>query len=180
MLIIGKISLTATLILMISVVASIFGILDNRYVKMIMYAVFVVQTMLLIIVIIILILKKRKMKGVRIIRYQLQNQPVKGETNIISEKISPTNPMKSTLFKIFLEIDNISEPPEIGIGIYKITTEKIIPDIKNHVVNINSGMVDHSFIFDADVIVRPEEQINFQVKKDTTIKLFFLGEFYVP
>ena len=80
--------------------------------------------------------------------------------------------------QIFLEIENVESPPDIGI--FKMCAERILLDIEDNIININSGIVENSFIFDADVIVRPDEKINFKLKKDTTIKLFFLGEFYTP
>lgn len=178
MFIITKISLTSTLILAISVIAKMLGILDGKYVTMTLYVTLVIQALLLLVVIHILIIRRRKMTGIRIVRYQLHDTPVKGETNIIPEKIFPTNPRKSAQFKIFLEIDNVSEIPEVGIS--KIAAEKIILDINNHIININSSIVNHNFIFDADVIVSPGEEINFQIKKDTFIKVFFLGEYYTP
>lgn len=100
------------------------------------------------------------------------------ETQIYFQNISSTNPRKSALFKVFLEIENVSEPPEIGIS--KDGVKRELPNIKDHIVNINSGKINENFIFDAELIVRPNENINFQVKKDAVIKLFFLGEFYIP
>ena len=66
---IGRILFMSTLLLGISVIARMMGILDSKYMTMIMYVVFAIQTILLIIVIIVLIKKNRRTKGVRIIRY---------------------------------------------------------------------------------------------------------------
>lgn len=177
MFIITRISLTTTSIMAMTVLAKLLGILDSRYANMIIYGGVAIHTILLIIVIIVFI-KTRRIHEVRIIRYQLHDKPVKGETNILPEDISTTNPRKYAIFKIFLKIDNVSEAPEIGI--FKMAEEKFVPDIKKHIININTGMVDHSFMFDADVIVNPGEKINFQIKKDTIINTFFLGESYTP
>lgn len=173
-----KLSLIAILIMLIALVSEIAGILDKRYSNIIMFGILAIQTVFLAIFVTIVIMKKRILNGVRIVRYQLHDTLVKGETDIIPENISPTNPRKSAIFKIFLEIENVSEIPEIGIS--KTGLGRVIPDIKNHIININSGIADNNFIFNADVIVRPGEKINFQIKKDTTVKLFFLGEIYMP
>lgn len=178
MLIITKISLAAFILVTIAMAAKALGVLDKRYSDMIMLGALALQTIILGLLIIILIMKRRKLHGVKIIRYQLHDIFVKGDTNILSDNVSPTNPRKSALFKIFLEIENISETPEIGIS--KIGSGRVIPNIKDHIININSGMVNNNFIFDADIIVGPNEKINFRIKKDTVVKLFFLGEFYIP
>lgn len=174
----SKLSLVATFILLIAFIAETFGILDRRYADMIMNVVLAVQLILLAILIVILIIRRKGINGVKMIRYQFSDRFVKGDTYILPEYVSTTNPRKSALFKIFLEIKDIREPPEIGIS--KIGAEQVVPDIKDHIVNINSGMIENSFIFDADIIVKPGEKINFQLKKDTIIKSFFLGEFYIP
>jgi hypothetical protein len=162
----------------ITLLARLFDILDERYSNMILIGSLLIQTFLLIIGTVILILKTRKINGVKIPRYQFYDTMVKGDTNIIPENISPTNPRKRAIFKIFLAIENISDPPDIGI--FKMNVGKNIPDIKDQIVNLNSGLVDNNFIFDADIIVEPGEKINFRLKKDTVVKLFFLGEFYLP
>lgn len=179
MFILTKLSLAAFLIVSATIVAEATGILDSRYSKIILYSVLAIQVVLLAIsTVIFIIIKKRRMHGVRIVRYQLHDTLVKGNTDILPENISPTNPRKSALFKIFLEIENVSEIPEIGI--FKMDIGSVVPDIKDHITSVRSGMIDNSFVFNADVIVKPGEKINFQIKKDTTVKLFFLGEVYTP
>ena len=178
MFIITKISLAASLIMLMALASEMLGILDRRCADIIMFAVLAIQTVFLAILITIFVMKKRMTRGIRIIRYQLHDTLVKGETDILPENMSPTNPRKFALFKIFLEIENVSEAPEIGIS--KTGLGRVIPDIKDHIVNINSGIVENNFIFDADVIVRPGEKINFHIKKDAIVKLFFLGEIYIP
>ena len=173
-----KVSLVASIVMIITFVVESLGILDKRYASAIMDAVLVLQIALLIMAIIIFVMKSRKMHGIKIIRYQISNKLIKGDTNILPENLFPTNPRKPALFKIFLEIENVESPPDIGI--FKMCAERILLDIEDNIININSGIVENSFIFDADVIVRPDEKINFKLKKDTTIKLFFLGEFYTP
>ena len=176
-------SLIASLIILITGIAKKFDVLDERYSTMIMIGILVIQTILFILVFFIIIISKRKITAhknheVRIIRFKFKDRFIKGNTDILPENIYPTNPMKSALFKIYLEIENVSEIPEIGIS--KTSTERIIPDIKKHIVNFNTEMGNNNFIFDADIIVDPNEKINFRINKDTVIKLFFLGECYLP
>lgn len=178
MFIFSKLSLTASLILLIALIAETIGILDKRYLTMIMYIVLVIQVMIFVLLIVIVINRRGIINGVKMIRYQFSDRLVKGNTCILPEYISTTNPGKSALFKIFLEIKDIREPPEIGIS--KIGVETVTPDIKDHIIKVNSCIIDNSFIFDVDILVKPWEKINFQLKKDTTIKSFFLGEFYIP
>lgn len=173
-----KLSLAAILTVIITLFLETLDILDEKYSHIILFGIGVIQIVFLAIFIIIVIIKKRRMNGVKIIRYQLHDTMVKGETDILPENMSPTNPRKSAMFKIFLEIENISETPEIGI--YKMSLGRVVPNIKDYIVNINFGKVDNNFIFNADVMVGPDEKINFQIKKDTIIKLFFLGEIYLP
>ncbi len=45
---------------------------------------------------------------------------------------------------------------------------------------LHSGIVNNNFIFIADIIVVPKEMINFLLEKDTIVKLFVLGELYIP
>lgn len=138
----------------------------------------IASLIIIVLIMIFILMRRQKFNGVKIIRYQFCDRSVKGDTNILPENISSTNPRKSALFKVFLEIENVSEPPEIGIS--KDGVKRELPNIKDHIVNINSGKIKENFIFDAELIVRPNEKINFQIKKDTVIKLFFLGEFYIP
>ena len=178
-----KISLIVTLALLVSTVARISGILDDGYISIIMDVLLIIQAVILSLLVAILIIKRQKMNGVKIVRYKFDNKFIKGNTDIIPECVSPTSPRKPALFKVFLEIDienikNMEEPPEFGI--FKIGTGKAPQDIKNHIINANSGIIENSFIFDADIIVSPGEKINFRIKKDTIIKSFFLGEIYIP
>ena len=118
------------------------------------------------------------MNGVKIMRYRFSDRLVKGATNIIPENISPTNPKKPAIFKVLLEIRDVDEPPEFGIAKINIGAKTL--KIEDNVSNIISGIADNNFLFSADIIVRPGEKINFQLKKDANVKLFLLGEIYIP
>lgn len=118
------------------------------------------------------------MNGVKIARYKIDNRLVKGDVDMLPIYVFSTNPRKLALFKVFIEIENVKEPPEFEM--FKMSAEKASQNITDHIVNINSGVIENSFIFDADIIVKPGEKINFRLKKDTIVKLFFLVEFYIP
>jgi hypothetical protein len=158
--------------------AATLNILDKRYTFTIMIVAAVIQAILLCLLVASVIMRSRKMRGVKMARYQCHDRFVKGNDYILPEHVSTTNPRKSAIFKILIEIKDVSEPPEITIS--KIGVVPVEQDIKSHIVNVESFALDNSFLFDADIIVKPGEKINFGFKKDTMIKSFFLGEFYVP
>lgn len=55
-----------------------------------------------------------------------------------------------------------------------------MPDVKKQVLNVNTGISNDLFIFHVDMLVRPDEKINFKFKNDANIKTFLLGELYIP
>lgn len=179
MFIITKASLVSTLTLIIGIILGRFGILDEKYVNIIVDANIIVQSILLVIFTILLIHFRNRPKGVKILRYQFENKLIKGDTDILSKPISSTNPRKFAIFKIYLEVKEFTEPPEFGI-IKTCGHGKSISDIKKHLLNINSCIIEDTFIFYADVIVMPEEKVNFKFKKDTNVKSFLLSELYMP
>lgn len=174
----SKISLAMSLVMLMAFIVEKLNILDKKYTIIIMIAAAVIQAILLGLVVISVIMRSRKMHGVKMTRYQCHDRFIKGDDYILPTHVSTTNPRKSAMFKLLIEIKDVSEPPEITIS--KIGVAPVAQDIKNHIINVESFTVDNSFLFDADIIVKPGEKINFGFKKDTMIKSFFLGEFYVP
>lgn len=174
-----KITLAIFLTLIITGVAYIVGIIDQRYSDYVFFIGLVVQTIILTIIIIKILIGKNKLKrGVKIIRYKIIDKHIKGGTYIIPEYITPINPIRPSIFKIFIEADDFKESPDftvckVGKGNYNIGADKCILDIKK-------GIVEKSFIFDADIIVGPNEKINCKFKDDINIKTFFVGELYLP
>ena len=176
MFILTKISLTSTIIMIIGFILRSSGILEDRYINIIVGANIIIQ---LICIIIFTFSILGRSKGVKIVRNQFDNRFIKGDTYLFQEHISPTNPKRMAIFKIYLEVCKFIEPPELGIS--KIGSYgKPISDIKKQFLNINSCIKDDIFIFNADMIVLPSEKVNFKFKKDTNIKTFFLGELYLP
>lgn len=178
MFVLTKISLAATFLVLTAITARMLGILDKEYYEITMYTILAIQLIILLILVVILILKRRKMKGVRIVRYQTQNKFIKGDTNIIPEYVSSTNTRKSAIFTVLLQIENVKSVPEVTIS--KMLGEKKITDIKNHIITVDAGMIENCYMFHADIISHPGEKINFNLSTDATLKLFFLGELYIP
>jgi hypothetical protein len=174
----SKLSLVMSLVMLTAFIAEKLNILDKKYTIIIMIAVAIIQAILLGLLVVSVIMRSRKMCGVKMTRYQCHDRFVKGNDYILPEHVSTTNPRKSAIFKILIEIKDVSEPPEITIS--KTGVASVEQDIKSHIVNVESFALDNSFLFDADIIVKPDEKINFGFKKDTMIKSFFLGEFYIP
>ena len=178
MFVLTKISLILMFTTLAILVAESLEVLDSAYADFIMSAILALQIVLLVAFVAILVMKRRIMNGVKIMRYHFNDRLIKGATDILPENISPTNPRKTAVFKVLLEIRDVDEPPEFGIS--KICTGTKTSNIGDHVFNIISGIADNNFLFTADIIVRPGEKINFQLKKDANVKLFLLGELYIP
>lgn len=174
----SKLSLAANIIILMAFIAEMLNILDMKYVTIIIEIAVTIQLTLLFVLIVIITIGRREIRGVKITRYQFNDRFINGNDYILPEHVSTTNPRKSAMFKVLLEITYADEPPEIAISRKSVTS--VTQDIKDHIINVNSGIIENSFIFDADIIIKPGEKINFQLKKDAIIKSFFLGEFYVP
>ena len=174
-----KISLTILLMLTVTLVADMFGILNRTYSNYIFVAGSLIQIIILITIVTIFLIRKNQLKrGVKIIRYKIMDKYIKGGAELVPNYISPTNPRKSSIFKIFVEVEDFKEPPDFGIC--KMGKGNVNIDIKKHILSVRAGIVEKSFIFDTDIIVRPDEKINCKFKDDVNIKTFFIGELYIP
>lgn len=173
-----KLSLATCIVTGAALVAEKLGILELRYVIIIAIISCAIQTILVGILTATYIKKYRNTYVVRIARCQFNDRFVKGNDYMIPKHVSTTNPRKSAIFKILMDIKYTGEPPEVVVS--KNNVASVASDIKNHIINANSGAVDDNLLFDADVIVKPGEEINLHLNKDALIKSFFLGEFYIP
>ena len=172
-----KISLAV--FLMLTIAAEILGILDKAYSNYIFIIGLSIQIIMLIILVTILLIRKNQLtRGIKIIRYKIMDKYIKGGTELIPKYIAPTNPRKSSVFKIFVEVENFKELPNFDIC--KMGKGGINVDIQKHILNAKMGIVEKSFIFDADIIVKPDEKINCKFRDDINIKTFFVGELYIP
>lgn len=174
----GKLSLVASVIILLTFIAEKFGILNIGQVIIIAIIAVTIQAISLGILLVIVVTKYKKTHEIRIVRYQVSNRLINGGTYIIPEHMSSTDPRKSALFEVFLEIENFNEPPKILIN--KESDGRIKQYMKDNIASFKSGIVNDNFIFTAGIMVRPEEKINFLIEKDATVKYFMLGEIYVP
>jgi len=163
------------------VIAESFGILSKTYGDYIIFAGIAIQIILLIAFVILSLTSKGRLKrGVKIIRHKIEDKYIKGNIDILPTFISPTNPRKATIFQIYIEAKDVKEDPRFNMcKIIGGGPEKMI-DIKKHVLHVNTGIVGDLFIFVADLIVRPDEKINFKFENDINIKTLFIGELYMP
>jgi hypothetical protein len=164
-----------------TMIAETFGILSQRYEHYILIVGTSIQIIVLIVIVTPLLIRKRKLeRGVKIIRHTIENKYIKGNTDILPSFICSTNPRKATIFQIYIEAKDFKESPCLSVcKTVKGGAEKMI-DIKKHMLHVSTGIVDDIFIFVADMIVRPDEKINFKFENDVNIKKFFIGELYIP
>lgn len=182
MFIFTKISLIMILIIMITFIAQDLGKVDIIYSTYIIFTCLVIQFIaaFVTIVIITLIRKKQPKNGIKIIRYRIEDRCIKGEEDILPEFITTTNPRKASIFKIYFGVKGFNKLPYFGIYKTGKRDQDKMSNINEHIFNINVGIRDDLFIFHADVIVRPDEKINFKFKGDTNIEMFFVRELYIP
>ena len=69
-------------------------------------------------------------------------------------------------------------PPEFVVDI-KGRYGEVINDIKNHILNFKIGTEKDILVCKGDIIVKPNEKINFKFKKDVKVKMFILEEVYI-
>lgn len=175
-----KISLAILFVITMTMIAEAFGILSQRDGSYIFIVGLSIQIIMLIVLVILLLARKGELKrGVKIIRHKIEDKYIKGDTDLLPSFISSTNPIKASIFEIYLEAKDFKENP--CFSIYKMGKgNPEIADIKKHVLHVNTGVVDDLFIFSAGLIVRPDEKINFKFKDDINIKTFLVGELYIP
>lgn len=179
MFIFTKISLVAMFVMIVAVIAQIMGKLDAIYTSYILLVGLVTQIAMFIVFVVTVFIRRNELKkGVKIIRYKYEDRYIKGEDDVLPEFITTTNPRKASIFKIYFEIKDFNELPDFGI--YKIGKGDKMSDVKKQVLNVNTGISNDLFIFHVDMLVRPDEKINFKFKNDANIKTFLLGELYRP
>lgn len=180
MMIFSKISIAITGIVFITGVARIIGVLNDEYTNLIMNTCLTIQVILVIIVgIIYAMARYHRSRHVMIPRYTINDKYVKGNTEIFPESLLSTNPRKKSIFSIYVEVKEFDEIPEFGIEKTKISGN-MIQDINRHVLRTNIGIQDGIFRFGADIIMSPNETVNFRFRKDTKIDLFSVNEIYIP
>lgn len=180
MMIFGKISIAITGVILLTGMARIIGLLNSEYTNLIISVCLAVQTAMLIIVCIMYVMARYyRSRCVTIPRYTINDKHVKGDTEIFPKSLSSTNPRKKSIFSIYVEVKEFDEIPEFGVEKTKISG-RITQDVNRHILNTNIGIQDGIFKFGADIIMSPNEAINFKFRKDTKIDLFSVNEIYIP
>lgn len=171
-----KISILTTILMVSGLIAIRFTILDKKYIYPFIYTNIIVQTL----IIVTYILTWFNNKNIKIIRHQFENKFISGGTNIFPEYIFSTNPRNDAIFKIYYDVREFAKDdlPEIYIDIIKGRNEQTISDIKNRLRNIKVGIEKDIFLFKCNIMVMPNEKINFKFRKDVKVKIFILEEVY--
>lgn len=182
MMILSKISIVIAGIILLTGIANVIGVLNDEYTNLIMNIGLAVQlTMLIILGIMYVMARHYRSRYVKIPRYIINDRYIKGDTEIFPKSLSSTNPRKESVFTIYMEVKvkEFDEIPEFGIEKTKISGI-MIQDISKHIINTNAGIQDGIFKFGTDIIMSPNETINFKFRKDTKIDILSVNEIYIP
>ena len=154
-----------------------FMTLDKKYISFFLYTNTIIQALVIAAYV---LLRINRQKHLKIVRHQFENKFIKADMDIFPEYIFSTNPRNTTAFKIYCELSEFAkdDPPEFIIDI-KGRYGQAIHDIKNHILNFKVEIEKDILICKGDIIVRPNENVNFKFRKDVTIKIFTLEEMYM-
>ena len=171
-----KISIGSFALMVLYLMTAHFMVLDKKYISFFIYVNIIVQAFIIAAYI---LLRTNRSKDVKMVRYQFDNKFIKGDMSILPEHILSTNPRNTTTFKIHCEVSEFAkdDPPEFIIDI-KGRHGQAIHDIKSHILNFKVGIEKDMLICNGDIIVRPNEKINFKFRKDVNVKIFTLEEVY--
>lgn len=108
---------------------------------------------------------------ISILKGKFDNKRINADTEILDKPIISTNPMKSCVFRIYIELaEKLIEPLEfsiIRIFEMKFSEQKIATLFVDgtHILYIN---------------VSPREKLNFKFNRDINAKIFSIDEIYTP
>jgi hypothetical protein len=108
---------------------------------------------------------------VSIPKFQIENMSLSANSDLLKKSITPTNPFRVCVFRIYMEINNSAE--QLNISAIRLIESKIIEDA----TKIKSALEGMYVI---DTVVGPRESINFQFDKDIFIKRLKIEELYRP
>jgi hypothetical protein len=171
-----------TLVSLSMMITEFYGF--NKYGTFIIIVGFSIQILILISLFIFTLIYSRKVKNqiqnsVKIPRYHIEDKHIKGGTEIFQKSLFSTNPNKSSIFKIYLEIDDFNKDKPPNLEIFMKNEEQKV-DIFKKILNAQVKIIDKLFIFSGDVVVGYDQKINFKFINDTYIKKFSIGELYIP
>ena len=171
------ISMGSIVLMVLGLIATYFMTLDKKYIPFFIYVNIIVQALVITSYI---LLRTNRPKDLKIVRHKFENKFKKGDMDIFPEHIFSTNPRNATIFKIYWQVSEFTKenPPEFVVDI-KGRYGEVINDIKNHILNFKIGTEKDILVCKGDIIVKPNEKINFKFKKDVKVKMFILEEVYI-
>ncbi len=101
----------------------------------------------------------------------IEDKLIPANSDILIKYIVPTNPFRSCIFRISMEITESIE--KLNMSALRLREDEII-----------ENTVEKRFLangtYTIDTLVRPDETINFKFDKDIGIKKLFVDELYIP
>lgn len=110
---------------------------------------------------------------VTILKGKFDNKQIRANTEVFDRLIIPTNPMKSCIFRICIELADKFIGPSLELLIMR-KCESGTCEQKIDASYCKEG--SHALQINID----PREKLNFKFSKDIKIKLFSVEEFYIP
>lgn len=104
-------------------------------------------------------------------KVHISDKFVCANSNILENDITSTNPFRTCIFRISLEINNSME--QLGMSAVRLIDSKIVEStIKKRFVAKETYIID--------TVVGPKEIVNFKFDSDIDIKKLLIDELYVP
>jgi hypothetical protein len=101
----------------------------------------------------------------------IDNRFITANSDVFKKNIVPTNPFRTCVFRISMEINASIE--QLGISAVRFRESRIIENVITKDVEAREAYV-------IDTTVLPNETINFKFDKDIDIKKLFIDELYIP
>lgn len=166
-------------IIVLAISIGTYGIANKKSISTILMVIVAIQISLFIIFLVGHIRRYMASIYVPIPILRFDNRIVRGHTNISPEYICATNPNGSSTLNISFEIKDLQEYPEFGI--LKINKNLRIEDIEKEILKMEERITEDKVTrFNIDIIINPEEKINFQFDRDVNLRLFTVHEMYKP
>ena len=165
------------IIAMIAFGAFLLEKLDVKYMLIIDASIIIIE-MILLLLMLRKVLKSRMMTDmlsakVLIPKGKFSDRQIQADTYIFKEPIISTNPMKRSMFRIYIELaDKIIQPLELSV-------------VRMFEREVSEQKLDaaHCFIEGTHILhlnVHPREKLNYKFNKDINAKLFSVDELYTP
>lgn len=101
----------------------------------------------------------------------VDNMFILANSDVLKKNIVPTNPFRTSIFRISMEINSSIE--QLGISAIRLRGSRVIEStVKKNLTAKEAYIID--------TVVLPNETINFKFDKDIDIKKMLIDELYVP